>query len=164
MKFAQADKSRPASQPIISELSVLYLALAFVLGPLLIVNAGFKDHWGRARPQAVQAFGGTSQYSAPLRPSDQCARNCAFVSGHAAFGFFLGAPWLICDRRRRWQWLALGLAMGVGFGLARVLQGRHFPSDVVFAFFAVHLGNLLARWLSYRMLPARLPVEHGGTD
>src|SRR5207249_3238038 len=55
----------------------------------LIANTLFKDHWGRARPAQIEAFGGTRQFTPAPLPAAQCDRNCAFVSGHAAFAFSL---------------------------------------------------------------------------
>ena len=61
---------------------VIYLVLVFGIGPGLIVDAGLKSHWGRARPKKVAEFGGEYAYSPPFVMADQCARNCSFVSGN----------------------------------------------------------------------------------
>ena len=112
----------------------IYLLIAMLLGPGLAVNSGFKEHWGRARPHQIQEFGGTQAYSPPLTPSNQCEGNCSFVSGHAAMGFFAVSIFFITGRRR---WILMGLATGAAVGLARMVQGDHFLSDVVFAFWTV---------------------------
>ena len=36
---------------------------AALLGPVLVVDAGLKNYWGRARPQTVEAFGGTRHFT-----------------------------------------------------------------------------------------------------
>src|SRR5579859_5702402 len=64
--------------------ALIFILIATALGPGLIVNIGLKDHWGRARPHQVEQFGGTKQFTPPLVPTDQCARNCWLASGHAA--------------------------------------------------------------------------------
>jgi hypothetical protein len=37
----------------------LFILLSVILGPGLLVNLVFKDHWGRPRPRQVVALGGT---------------------------------------------------------------------------------------------------------
>jgi membrane-associated PAP2 superfamily phosphatase len=130
-------------------LAVVAVLLVGVWG---VVNAGLKEHIGRPRPVAVQAFGGPHPFHALGQSSDACSRNCSFVSGHAATGFalmgfgLLGAPGV----RRRWA--RLGLAAGSLVGLGRVLQGGHFLSDIVFAGLAIGGTCLLLRrlWLLWR--------------
>ena len=114
----------------------IYLLLVLLLGPGLLVNSGFKEHWGRARPHQVTAFGGTQVHSDALTPTNQCQGNCSFVSGHAAMGFFMVAGFFASGRRR---WLVAGLLTGSVVGLARIVQGDHYLSDVVFAFWSVWL-------------------------
>ena len=123
-----------ASLRVMLRKKAIYLLVAMLLGPGLAVNSGFKEHWGRARPHQVQEFGGPKTYSPALTPSNQCEGNCSFVSGHAAMGFFLVSVGFITGRRR---WWVLGVASGCVVGLARIVQGDHFLSDVVFAFWTV---------------------------
>jgi lipid A 4'-phosphatase len=130
-----------------------YLLLVALVGPLLLVNGIFKEHWGRARPSQVVEFGGTREFTRAAVPADQCAKNCSFVSGHASVGFFFLAL-AFADPRRRARWLALGTGLGLGIGLVRMLQGGHFLSDVVFAGIVVYLT---ARGL--RALMLRAPRE-----
>ena len=92
----------------------------------------FKDHWGRARPAHTQEFGGERTFSPPLVISDQCSRNCSFVSGDASVGFSLAALALVIAGRRR-RWMTIGLAAGIAIGILRIALGRHYPSDVIFS-------------------------------
>jgi lipid A 4'-phosphatase len=121
-----------------------FLALAFFLGPGLIVDVALKDHWGRARPSQVQEFGGTQRYSPPLVISDQCANNCSFVSGHASAGFALLAFGLLAQGKARRRWVLAGIAVGLVAGAVRIMQGGHFLSDVIFSFYFTTAGVLLA--------------------
>lgn len=133
-----------------------FLALAFALGPGLIADAGLKNHWGRARPHQIENFGGARHFTPALVPAAECERNCSFVSGHATGAFALMAfGWLAAPRRRA-QWLGVGALAGTLVGFVRVIQGGHFASDVVFAFYAVWLGCWLASTLLARFgcLPA----------
>ena len=112
--------------------SAAYLLAVLIIGPGVVVNLVFKDHWGRARPAHTQEFGGERTFSPPLIISDQCARNCSFVSGDASVGFSLAALALVIAGRRR-RWMTIGLAAGIVIGIARVALGRHYPSDVIFS-------------------------------
>ena len=47
-------------------LYALFVVAVFVLGPGLVVNEVFKEHWGRPRPYQVTEFGGASDYLPPL--------------------------------------------------------------------------------------------------
>lgn len=130
---------------------LMFLLLTLALGPGLLVNEVFKAESGRARPATVQQFGGDKQFTPAFVASDQCARNCSFVSGHAGMGFFfLAFAWALRDRR----WLYYGALVGLAVGLGRIAQGAHFLSDVLFGYAVVYLSAMLcARWLLGRWGP-----------
>ena len=72
------------------------------------------------------------KFTPPLIPSDQCDRNCSFVSGESAsiFALFFAAGLM---GGARWRvLLGTGLALGTGAGLLRMAQGGHYLSDVIF--------------------------------
>ncbi len=124
-----------------------FVALALALGPGLIADQAFKNHWGRARPEQTVQFGGTKQFTPALLPANQCERNCSFVSGHATAAYALMSLGWLAERRRRRRWMLLAIVSGLFVGAVRVIQGGHYASDVFFAFHAVWAGNLLAWWL-----------------
>jgi lipid A 4'-phosphatase len=113
------------------QLKSIYLLVALLLGPGLAVNVALKDNSiGRARPVQTFEFGGHAPFTPAFVYSGACNKNCSFVSGHAAIGFFaVSLYWL--QRRRRW--IIIGIAMGATVGLGRIIQGGHYFSDVVFA-------------------------------
>jgi len=116
--------------------SWLYLLLALLIGPGLVANVGFKDHWGRARPREIAEFGGTGAFSPALTPHFENARpNGSFVAGDAAFGFFLPSFGYVVGRRSKRRAFWGGMAVGAAFGFARLAMGAHFFSDIVFAAF-----------------------------
>ena len=120
--------------------AIVYLLIVLLLGPGLLVNEVFKNHSGRARPAQVEQFNGDRQFSPAFVISDQCERNCSFVSGHAAMGFFfLAFAWALRDRR----WLLYGGLIGALVGLGRITQGAHFLSDIVFSYGAVLVTAVL---------------------
>lgn len=119
----------------------LFLALCVALGPGLAVNGIFKPQWKRPRPNQVVQFGGqesfTSVWSFGSRDDAK-----SFPCGHASMGFCLLAPaFLLFRRAPRWAIaiLLFGLAFGCLMGLARVAQGRHFASDVLWSGGMVYL-------------------------
>jgi len=129
--------------------AALYLLLVMIIGPGLLVNTVFKDHWGRARPSQVEAFGGTKQFTRAAIPADQCEKNCSFVSGHASVGFFFLAFAFVWPRRRV-LWLAAGTGLGLGIGLVRIMQGGHFFSDVIFCGIVVYLSARVLHAVLFR--------------
>lgn len=135
--------------------AVLFMLAVLAVGPGLVVNVVFKDHWGRARPRDVVEFGGTRTFTPAFIISDQCERNCSFVSGHASLPFaFAGLGYLL--RRRRWAVFAGAAAFGGVVGLGRVVQGAHFLSDVVFSgIFVFIVAYLLALYVFRLSMPPR---------
>jgi lipid A 4'-phosphatase len=125
-----------------------YLIATLVIGPGLIVESLLKPNWGRARPSQLAIFGGTAEYSPPLVLADACARNCSFVSGHAAVAFWVTAYGFIAPPPWRMPLLAAGTALGLAVGMMRVMQGAHFISDVAYAgAIVVGVNLLVARWM-----------------
>jgi membrane-associated PAP2 superfamily phosphatase len=127
----------------------LFLFLVVALGPGLIVNGVLKPNWHRPRPNQIVRFGGTKQYVPVLirGQSDEDDTYKSFPCGHASMGFALGAPALLLARRHprgAIAFLCLGLAAGMGLGMARIVQGRHFVSDVLWALVPVYLSGLFA--------------------
>lgn len=133
-----------------------YLLLSLALGPGLLVNTALKDHWGRARPSQIMEFGGTKLFTPALFPAGQCDHNCSFVAGHPALGFFLVSfAFLVAGEgpRRRAELVALGF--GALCGMARIAQGGHFLSDVVFSGLLVYGTSLLLHDLLVDDVPLR---------
>lgn len=113
---------------------LLFTLAALAVGPGLVVNAGFKDNWGRARPRDVTEFSGEKRFTPALQPTDQCDRNCSFVAGHPSVMFWLAAlGFAAAARRRRNQVFGVAAVLGLVAGFGRIVQGGHFLSDVVFS-------------------------------
>lgn len=140
-------------------LPLAFFVLAGALGPGLVVNAGFKDHWQRARPYQVENFGGTQKFTRAGVMTDQCDNNCSFVSGHVACGFFLASLALVLQRKRRW--LAIGCTSGCVIGFARIADSAHWLSDVLWACPI----TLMTSWLVWQILlmVVRAPPGPSGT-
>ncbi|HEX3532181.1 MAG TPA: phosphatase PAP2 family protein [Thermoanaerobaculia bacterium] len=124
----------------------IFLLLSVVLGPGLLVNAVFKDHWHRPRPRDIVQFGGPLHYRpAPLPGGEGGA---SFPCGHCSVGFLYAAGWWVWKRSRpAWAWTSLvaGLAAGFALGLGRMAAGGHFLSDVVWsALLALAVAHVLS--------------------
>lgn len=128
-------------------LPLAFVVLAATLGPGIVVNSGFKENWHRARPYQVEAFGGAQQFTRATVISDQCYNNCSFVSGHVACGIFLVSLMLV-DRKRQRLWAVSGLLTGGIIGFARMSDGAHWLSDVLWA----SPITLVCSWIVWKIL------------
>ncbi len=127
--------------------ALLFVAFSTALGPGFLANTVLKDHWGRARPVQIEVFGGPHHFSPGPLPAAECARNCSFVSGHAALGFSLVAfAFLLQPGPPRRRGIGAASAVGGVVGLVRIAQGAHFLSDVVFAGLLVFGTTALLYW------------------
>jgi len=119
----------------------VYVALLYFLGPILVTNILLKAHWGRARPADVTDFGGPHLFTPPWQPADQCSANCSFVSGEVSATVVMGIAMLVIapalarhlPRIAMRFWRAAAYALPLVIAAQRVMTGRHFLSDAVFA-------------------------------
>jgi len=155
--------------------AVLVLATTLI-GPGLLVNALFKDHWGRPRPHQLECLGGNKSYLPPLMRGEPGGGK-SFPCGHSSVGYMLGVFYLIWRRSRprlAWGALAGALALGTLLGIGRMAAGDHFLSDVVWSGIiaygvavALYFGLLpLQQWQKsgaarppVATLPSRYPIR-----
>jgi lipid A 4'-phosphatase len=121
----------------------LALALCLLaLLPGLLVNQVLKEHWGRARPAQIGAFGGVRPFTPAFVYTGR--QGGSFSSGHvAAAAYLIALAHLLRGPRSGWLLLAAVYTALVGF--ARMAAGGHFLSDVVTSVFLVLLGYLMLR-------------------
>lgn len=126
--------------------------LVVALGLGVAVDWVLKDHFGRPHPYQTHVFTGDQDFVPAFHYRPLCELNCSFVSGHAAGGFVWMAWGMWGPRRRRLTWLAAGVAAGSFIGAARIMQGGHFLSDVVFSGWVIWLTTQAIRslWLRWR--------------
>jgi lipid A 4'-phosphatase len=128
-----------------------FVALLYILGPGILVNAILKNYWGRARPDQIVDFGGSALFSPAWVMADQCARNCSFVSGEGsgAAALVIGGVVVLQALRDHVSERVLVAAQvflataAVTAAALRVILGRHFLSDTIFATLLVALIALL---------------------
>ena len=122
----------------------LFFVLLMAIGPGLLVNVIFKDHWGRPRPREIQQFAGQQQFL-PVWSKGTSSNGYSFPSGHASMGFYLMAPYFILRRKKPLQarlFLGFGIGSGILIGLARMVQGGHFASDVIWSGGFIYLSGM----------------------
>jgi membrane-associated PAP2 superfamily phosphatase len=131
--------------------AAVLVLLGVALGPGLLANALFKDHWQHPRPRDLIEFGGPLRYvPSPLMGTEGGA---SFPCGHCSVGFMFAAGWWIwkrCRPARATASLAGGLALGSVLGVGRLAAGAHFLSDIVWS---ALLAFLVLHVLWYYVLP-----------
>lgn len=143
-----AKLAMPQRPSFIAPRDALFLIGTLIVGPGLVVNAIFKDHWGRPRPNMVGMFGGGESFVGVWRISDACTSNCSFVSGEASSAAWLLATVVLLPAR--WRPLGLKILLGVAIVLSlnRIAAGGHFLSDVLLAWWI----TLAIIAVAYRLL------------
>lgn len=123
----------PGSSMLVAPSVVVFLIGSFIVGPGLTSNLVLKENWGRPRPNHVQQFAGAADFEPWWRPGGDCARNCSFVSGEASQAFWVVAPATLAPPQMRPMAMGAAVVFGTAVGAMRVIFGRHFVSDVIFA-------------------------------
>lgn len=119
----------------------LFLVLALAIGPGLFVNVMLKENWHRPRPRQIEQFGGDYKFQQPLVIGSSLGSCKSFPSGHVAMGFIFMSPYFILlarNRRAALIWLYGGAVYGIFLSVARMSQGAHWPSDVLWSFGVVY--------------------------
>ena len=125
---------------------LVFVLIFFALGPGLIVQM-MKAIVGRARPRHIEEFGGMATFTPPWDLSDQCVRNCSFISGEASSAFALLALVVLLSPTHKRIYLILMGLLAAAFSFTRVVFGAHFLSDVVLAWNVMTVVALvLWRW------------------
>jgi membrane-associated PAP2 superfamily phosphatase len=133
----------------------IFLLLSVAVGPGLIINAIFKDHWGRPRPRQIVEFGGRLEYVPPLLPARTHGKS--FPCGHCSVGYLYAAGWWVW--RRKYPALAAGslaagTVLGTLLGFGRMAAGGHFLSDVAWSGL-IASGTAHALYYYVLRIPAR---------
>lgn len=140
----------------------LAVFLCFLLGPGLLVNGIFKEFYGRPRPSQIDTFNGPYSYVKPLVYGGyQNAKS--FPSGHASIGFACIIFAFILRRKKpklALVALLMSLVLGLLSGIARIVGGGHFPSDVIWA---AYMTFVVALALDYWLLSKGIKSSSSST-
>lgn len=140
----------PRRRMPIAARAALFLVATLALAPGLMANVILKDNWSRPRPPTVSEFYGPEKFVAWWDPRGTCDKNCSFVAGEGAGGFWTIAPAALAPPAWRAAAYAAALLFGSAAGLLRLSGGAHFFSDVVFSGVFTFLVIWLVHGLIYR--------------
>ena len=141
---------------------MLFLTLAVLIGPVILINGTLKPGWDRPRPVSIEVFGGRHQY-VPPGVIGGYEKGRSFPSGHASMGYVFLLPAFLLLRKypqAAATVFAVGFLLGAGIGLSRVAEGRHFLSDIVWSGAIVYFTGL-ALYVAMR-LDRGSDAEHPG--
>jgi lipid A 4'-phosphatase len=112
----------------------LVVILTVVLGPGLLVNGILKNYWGRPRPVEISRFGGEWEYRKVWDPGIP-GRGKSFPCGHCSMAFSVAsaAAFFPIHPVMATGALVVGVSYGIIMGVARIAQGGHFPTDVLWS-------------------------------
>ncbi len=122
-----------------------FILLVMIIAPGVIVNAGFKDHWGRIRPRNIQEFNGKYEYI-ELWEKGVTGKGKSFPCGHASMGFYFFVLFFLyrkTNRKAAVFWFIFAMVYGTLIGIARMAGGGHFASDVLWAGAFVYITCLI---------------------
>jgi lipid A 4'-phosphatase len=138
----------PRRPMLIAGRAAIFLIATLALAPGLMANTILKDYWGRPRPAEVTEFYGPEKFVPWWDPRGSCDKNCSFVAGEGAGGFWTLAPAALAPPA--WRAIAYGAAFlfGSAAGLLRLSGGAHFFTDVVFS----GVFTFLIIWIVYGLI------------
>src|SRR5437588_5435704 len=140
----------PRRQMLIAGRAAIFLIATLARAAGLMANTILKDYWGRPRPAEVTEFYGPEKFVPWWDPRGNCDKNCSFVAGEGAGGFWTLAPAALAPPA--WRAIAYGAAFlfGSAAGLLRLSGGAHFFTDVVFSGVFTFLIIWIVHGLIYR--------------
>lgn len=112
----------------------LYILLVILIGPGLVVNGIFKEHWGRPRPVHVKEFGGQYDYVPPGKIADSPDKS--FVCGHCSVAYTFFVLYFL-SQNHKLAYLLLTILLAGGMGGTRMTAGGHFVSDILWSGYLV---------------------------
>jgi len=149
----------PRRRMLIASRAAVFLIATLALAPGLMANTILKDYWHRPRPAEIQEFHGPEKFMPWWDPRGSCDKNCSFVAGEGAGGYWTLAPAALAPLA--WRPIAYGAALlfGAAAGTLRLSGGAHFFSDVVFSGVFTFLIVWIVHGLIYRWPRTRLTDE-----
>ncbi len=130
----------------------LVVILTVIVGPGLIVNGVLKSSWGRPRPVDVRQFDGRWDYRAPWEPGVPVMGK-SFTCGHCSMAYSMASAAAFYPYHPAVAVGALvgGIAFGTITGVARMAQGGHFATDVLWSGIIVFILIAVFYYLVFRI-------------
>ena len=144
-----------------TKFSLIGLIVGPILGCGIIANLYFKDTWGRARPVHVEEFGGNKIFTPAFLKSDQCEKNCSWISGETSAAFSLTVGTILLKNP---IFFISNVFLGFFVFFCRLSMGGHFFSDNIFAMiFMIYLA-ILYKYIIYLYLKKKLFYEKSSNN
>lgn len=114
---------------------IIFMPLAYIIGPGIIVNSLLKGFWGRPRPRDIINFGGQYNFE-PVFTIDLSSPGNAFCCGHCSIAFiFLAFFFIFKNTNNKFAYIffIVAIIFGVLMSIARIKSGAHFLSDALWS-------------------------------
>ena len=105
--------------------------LTFFIASIVIIQFFSKYYFGRSRPCNILEFGGSKQFTIACMTSNQCHSNCSFGSFHTSISIMIFISSFQSSDRIKKIIVTFVTFLAIIFSLIRIIQGKHFLSDVV---------------------------------
>lgn len=132
-----------ASGRPIDRLRAFCIILCIVIGPGLLAHGILKQHYPRPRPYDIQQFKGNFEFKKILVMGEEGE---SFPSGHASAGFSLTIffyLYYLKNRKKAWGLLVGASVIAALLSIARIVQGGHFASDILWSFGLMQIVNVI---------------------
>jgi len=146
----------PWRPSLISPRAALYILSTLAVGPGILVDLVFKDHWGRPRPFMVDAFHGNDPFVGVWQITHYCVSYCSFVSGEGSTAIWLLTLIVLVPVQRRSLAVKVLVGLAIALSLNRIAFGGHFLSDVLLAWWMTLAVMAVAYRIIYVNPPAML--------
>jgi membrane-associated phospholipid phosphatase len=145
---------------LVAPRDTLFILSTLAIGPGLIVNLIFKNHWGRPRPVMLDVFSSAQPFVGVWQISDACSTNCSFVAGEASSALWLFTTLVLIPDRWRPAATKIILGLVIALSLNRIAFGGHFLSDVLLSWGMTLVVITLAYRFLYVTPPATLSAAN----
>jgi len=115
--------------------AAVLLIITLALGPAFFINVVLKSYGGRPRPWESDEFNGIWKYRHALQ-FGMPGKGQSFPCGHCSMGFLFMSLYFAYRKRNKiaaYSALWGGALFGAAIGGARMMQGAHYATDVLWS-------------------------------